>query len=108
MTFALSTGSFGSWACTGITASSNAAAATDARKVIAIRYELFTRISLLLAGHSTVLRTGRHNFPVRQCHDSEKSGARAVSGAACFGGDGFAEGCLDVALVDVAGSEETG
>src|SRR6266850_7928536 len=110
MTFALSTGSLGSWASPG-TAASKAANTTAAVVVIAIRYELFTwksplRCEICGYGFSTILWTRRHDFPVRQRHYPQKSIARAVSGATCLRSNGLAEGALDVALVDVASPEK--
>src|SRR5262249_25760618 len=96
MTLARSSGSLGSWASAGIAASSSVA------KTL-IRYELFTLISL---STSAVLRAGRQDLSVRQRHHPQESRARTVSCAACFGTYCLAKGGLDIALVDVASSEE--
>src|SRR5436309_1468218 len=107
MTFALSAGSLGSWASAETTAKSNAAD-TTAAVMIAIRHEWFTWKSpfFCCSGASTVLWTRGHHFPVRQGHDSQKAGARTVSGATGFSGNGFAEGRFDIALINVASAEE--
>src|ERR1700692_2873538 len=67
---------------------------------IAIRQDFFTG-NLPTFNESTILRTRRHHFPIRHCHDPEKSAVRAVSGTACFGCNCFAEICFDIALIDI-------
>src|SRR5262249_49541746 len=56
---------------------------------------------------STILRTRRHNFSIRQCHDAQKPSARTVSSAACLCRDGLSNRRLDIAAVDVANAKET-
>src|SRR5262245_9542395 len=56
--------------------------------------------------NSAILRTRRYNLTVRQAHHSQKSGARAVSGSACLGSDHFAEGGLEISVIDVARAEK--
>src|SRR5687768_14071412 len=66
-----------------------------------IRCELFTVASL------TVLRTRGENFAARQSHNPQKSGARSIPGAACFGCNGFVERSFNVGSIYVACPKES-
>src|SRR5437867_1105546 len=109
MILARSTGSLGSWAAAG-RGTSKATDKTAAAVTIDVRQEFVTGKSPFSeeSSKSTILRTRREHLPARKRHDAQKPGVGAVPGSAGFGGDGFAERHLDVALVDVAGSEEAG
>src|SRR5262245_24026841 len=102
MTFARSAGSRGSWASPR--AGANRAAATAAAVT---RDVLFIGKSpLQSAVTSAVLRTGRHDLAVRERQHPKQAGPGAVARAAGFRRHRFADGVLEIHLVDVAGAEE--